>query len=84
MVHKANFNVAVFDLETSQLRVLTDSSLDESPSFAPNGSMIIYATTFKNAKILAAVSVDGRVKQRLSQEGRVLDPAWSPLLSTSQ
>ena len=86
MIHAngGEYRVAVFDLETSQLRVLTDSSLDESPSFAPNGSMIIYATTFKNAKILAAVSVDGRVKQRLSQEGRVLDPAWSPLLRTSQ
>jgi len=86
MIHanSGEYRVAVFDLETGQLRVLTDSSLDESPSFAPNGSMIIYATTFKNAKILAAVSVDGRVKQRLSQEGRVLDPAWSPLLRTSQ
>ncbi|MBI3775073.1 MAG: Tol-Pal system beta propeller repeat protein TolB [Gammaproteobacteria bacterium] len=78
MIHanSGEYRVAVLDLETSQLRVLTDSSLDESPSFAPNGSMIIYATTFKNAKILA--------KQRLSQEGRVLDPAWSPLLRTSQ
>ncbi len=86
MIHAngGEYRVAVLDLETSQLRVLTDSSLDESPSFAPNGSMIIYATTFKNAKILAAVSVDGRVKQRLSQEGRVLDPAWSPLLRISQ
>jgi TolB protein len=86
MIHanSGEYRVAVFELETSQLRVLTDSSLDESPSFAPNGSMIIYATTFKSAKILAAVSVDGRVKQRLSQEGRVLDPAWSPLLRTSQ
>lgn len=86
MIHAngGEYRVAVFDLETGQLRVLTDSALDESPSFAPNGSMIIYATTFKNAKILAAVSVDGRVKQRLSQEGRVLDPSWSPLLPTSQ
>ena len=86
MIHanSGEYRVAVFDLETNQLRVLTDSSLDESPSFAPNGSMIIYATTFKSAKILAAVSVDGRIKQRLSQEGRVLDPAWSPLLPASQ
>ena len=86
MIHanSGEYRVAVFDLETGQLRILTDSTLDESPSFAPNGSMIIYATTFKNAKILAAVSVDGRVKQRLSQEGRVLDPSWSPLLPTSQ
>lgn len=86
MIHAngGEYRVAVFDLETGQLRVLTDSSLDESPSFAPNGSMIIYATTFKNAKILAAVSVDGRVKQRIPEVRSVLDPAWSPLLSTSQ
>ena len=86
MIHanSGEYRVAVFELETGQLRVLTDSSLDESPSFAPNGSMIIYATTFKNAKILAAVSVDGRVKQRITETGRVLDPAWSPLLPTLQ
>jgi TolB protein len=83
MIHrsKGQYQVAVLDLETGNLRVLTDGTLDESPSFAPNGSMIIYATNAGMKGVLAAVSVDGRVRQRLSvQEGDVREPAWSPLI----
>jgi TolB protein len=83
MVHRDNghFRVAVMDLETGNLRVLSDGELDESPSFAPNGSMIIYATNSGMKGVLAAVSIDGRVRQRLSvQEGDVREPAWSPLM----
>jgi TolB protein len=59
--------------------VLSQGSLDESPSFAPNGSMIIYASKAGNRGVLAAVSVDGRVRQRLAlQEGDVREPVWSP------
>ena len=81
MVHRMDgaFSIGVMDLKTEHLTVLTDSSLDESPSFAPNGSMIIYATEFEGKGILSAVSVDGRTKQRLSfQQGDVREPAWSP------
>ena len=81
MIHRTNgkFRVAVLDLETGYLRVLTEGSLDESPSFAPNGSMILYATSSGTRGVLAAVSVDGRVRQRLTvQEGDVREPAWSP------
>lgn len=81
MIHRADGQdrVAVLDLESGNLRVLTDGSLDESPSFAPNGSMIIYATNSGQRGVLAAVSVDGRVRQRFSeQEGDVREPAWSP------
>ena len=73
------FRIAVMDLARGSTTVLTDGSLDESPSFAPNGSMIIYATRYRGKGVLAAVSTDGRVKQRLAaQSGDVRDPAWSP------
>lgn len=77
------FNVAVQDLATGQAQVLTDMQLDESPSFAPNGRMIIYATEINRRGVLATVSSDGRVKQRLSvQAGDVREPAWGPLLKS--
>ncbi|HEX6929817.1 MAG TPA: Tol-Pal system protein TolB, partial [Gammaproteobacteria bacterium] len=82
MVHQedSGFHIAVMDLERNTLRVLTDGRQDESPSFAPNGAMIIYATQDGNTGVLAATSVDGRVQQRLGvQEGDVREPAWSPL-----
>ncbi|MCF6255250.1 MAG: Tol-Pal system beta propeller repeat protein TolB [Gammaproteobacteria bacterium] len=81
MIHRAGgkYRVAVMDLKSGNLRVLTDGSLDESPSFAPNGGMIIYATSAGRRGILKAVSVDGNIHQRLTvPEGDVREPAWSP------
>jgi len=58
---------------------LTDGSLDESPSFAPNGQMIIFATEKGGRDTLGAVSLDGSVAQSLSLDtGGVREPAWSP------
>ena len=69
------------DLERDDLRVLTATSLDESPSLAPNGTMLIYATQDRGRGILAVVSIDGRVKYRLpSSSGDVREPAWSPYI----
>ncbi|MCB1724213.1 MAG: Tol-Pal system beta propeller repeat protein TolB [Gammaproteobacteria bacterium] len=73
------YRIATLDLQTRDFRVLSTGRLDESPSFAPNGSMIIYATRVADKGVLAAVSTDGRVQQRLRlQEGDVREPVWSP------
>ena len=81
MVHSATrgFQIALLDLSDHSLIILTEAGLDESPSFAPNGSMILYATSGSRGAALAAVSVDGRTKQRLQvTKGGVREPAWSP------
>ncbi len=80
-----DFRVGVLDLESGGLQVLSEGHLDESPSFAPNGSMVIYATKVNGKGELAAVSVDGRVRQRLAlQEGDVREPVWSPYTQTNR
>ena len=90
-VHRENgvFHIAWQDLEGVDgiPRVLTRTALDESPSVAPNGAMLIYATQDRGRGILAVVSIDGQVKYKLpSSSGDVREPAWSPfldMLSTS-
>jgi TolB protein len=73
------YRVALLEIATGQVLVLTDSTLDDSPSFAPNGKIILYETQAGGRGQLAAVSSDGRVKQRLSSSaGDVRDPAWGP------
>jgi len=73
------FKIASMDLQTGFVQTLTDGPLDESPSFSPNGSMIIYASTDKFKGVLAAVSTDGRFKQKLVlSEGDVREPTWGP------
>lgn len=71
--------IAVLDPENGYLNVLSSGQLDESPSFAPNGAMIIYATRDRGQGVLAAVSSDGRVHQRIaSVGGDVREPVWGP------
>ena len=74
--HGNDYRIAVLNLDNGQLNILSQTTLDESPSFAPNGSMIIYAT----GSSLAAVSIDGKVHQRLAVDmsEEVREPAWSP------
>lgn len=81
MVHRSQgqFRIAVLERESRHFSLLTQGNLDESPSFAPNGRMIIYATEEKFRGVLSAVSVDGRARQRLSlKKGDVREPVWSP------
>ncbi|MBW7903248.1 MAG: Tol-Pal system protein TolB [Rhodocyclaceae bacterium] len=73
------FRLAVMDLASRQVQVLTNSFKDESPSFAPNGRMVLIATEVGGRGVLSAVSVDGRIRQRLSvAAGDVREPAWGP------
>lgn len=75
------FNVMSQEIATRQTLPLTDGAVDESPSVSPNGRMILYASKQGARGILAAVSSDGRVKQRLTGDsGDVREPAWGPLL----
>jgi TolB protein len=76
---RGNFRIALHDLRRGGMRVLSDGRADESPSFAPNGGMIIYATREGGRGVLAAISTDGRVRQRIAAtEGDVREPVWSP------
>ncbi len=85
MVHRSpnsDFKIAVQDLSTSNVDVLTASSMDESPSISANGQQIVYATRDGQKGILGEVSIDGRVKlKRPAVEGDVQEPSWSPFLS---
>lgn len=76
------FQVAVQDLASGQSQILSEGAQDESPSFAPNGRVILYATRAGGRGALAAVSADGRVRQRLSESGGdIREPAWGPMLN---
>ncbi|MGQ0658860.1 MAG: Tol-Pal system beta propeller repeat protein TolB [Chromatiales bacterium] len=74
------YRIGVLGLKDGNFRILTDTTLDESPSFAPNGGMILYCTVGGGGTELAAVSVDGRVRQSIALEesGEVREPAWGP------
>ncbi len=73
------YRIAIMEMQSKAMRVISNGHLDEGPSFAPNGSMIMYATADRGRGVLAAVSADGRVKQKLRlTEGDVREPSWSP------
>lgn len=83
LVHreKGHLHIAVMDLNTGVLQSLTDSDLDKSPSFAPNGAMIIYEANYRGQGVLAEVSIDGQVRERLSESRagvNVHAPVWGP------
>lgn len=76
---RGNYRIALYDLKRKTLQVLTDGRLDESPSFAPNGQTIIYATGKGGQGVLATVSSDGQISGTIkAAEGDVREPVWSP------
>ena len=81
LVHldRGNYRIAVLDLDSRDLLVLSGGRQDESPSFAPNSDSLIYATRQGRNGVLETVSADGLVRQRLaSRQGDVREPVWSP------
>jgi TolB protein len=76
---KGRYNIAVLQLADNSMQTVTDTRLDESPTFSPNGSVLLYATEVKGRGVLASVSVDGRVRHLYTlTEGDIREPAWSP------
>lgn len=79
------YRIAVLDRTTGDSKAISPGNLDEHPSFAPNGSMILYAATEGTRGVLYAVSADGRVRQRLVlADGDVREVAWSPYRQRGQ
>jgi TolB protein len=73
------YRIAIVDRATNQSNLVSPGSQDEAPSFAPNGSMLLYAASEGSRGVLYAVSADGRVRQRLGlAEGDVREPSWGP------
>jgi TolB protein len=78
----SNYRIAVQELDSGTVSVLSRGRLDESPSFAPNGATIIYSGRDGDLGTLEEVSVDGLVTQRLkSDQGEVREPVWGPFAS---
>ena len=82
LVHRpsgSNYKVAIQEISTGITNILTPTSLDESPSFSPNGQMVVYATREGTRGLLAIMSTDGRFRMNLpSEQGEVREPAWAP------
>ena len=85
MVHRQqgyrNFHIATQDLKSGNLRILTETSLDESPTVSPNGTMLIYATRQQGKGVLMLVSTNGRARSVIPTQFTDLRvPSWSPYL----
>ncbi len=80
----SHLRIATLELASNQVTILTDGPLDDSPSFSPNGRTILYESKSGGRGALGSVSVDGRVKSKLtSSAGDVREPAWGPYGSSS-
>lgn len=78
---EGKFYIAMQDIQSRQVQILTGGGWDKKPSFAPNGKLILFATEIEGRGILSTVSSDGRVKQKMvAQQGDIREPIWGPYL----
>lgn len=76
---KGKFYIAIQDFQTGQMQIISDGGLEKKPSFSSNGKVVMYASEVGGRGILATVSSDGRVKQKMSTEnGDAREPVWGP------
>ncbi len=76
---RGNYRIAVMDVKSKELLVVSAGNQDESPSFAPNSDTLIYATRQARNGVLETVTADGLIRQRVSSgQGDVREPVWSP------
>lgn len=74
-----SFRVTLMDLASGTLRTVSDTNDDESPSFAPNGRLLLYASRLQGRDVLLTTTLDGRIRTRLVTSGLdMLEPAWGP------
>ncbi len=75
------FKLQVMELGTASVASITDTSADESPSFAPNSRLLVYATNIQGREALMTTTLDGKIKARLAgQAGDIREPDWGPFL----
>ena len=74
----SSYRIGLMDVQSGALRLISDGPLDETPSFAPNGALVIYTRQGPKGSELATVSTDGRIRQQLRQTGDVRESAWAP------
>ena len=73
------FKLHVMELASGTVTALTDTSADESPSFAPNSKLIVYATQLQGREALMTTTLDGKIKARLAgKAGDIREPDWGP------
>lgn len=73
------FKLQLMDLASGIATQITDTSADESPSFAPNSRLIVYATQQQGREALMTTTLDGKIKARLAgSSGDIREPDWSP------
>jgi TolB protein len=74
---EGKFVIGVRTLESGEERLVSTGPKDDSPSFAPNSRWIIFSSRINARDTLSAVSVDGRVRTRISLDtAGIRNPAW--------